>query len=147
MNQESLPTNIVLINGPNLNLLGKREPEIYGKQSFEEYLAVLQKDFPQVHFEYFQSNHEGALVDKIQEVGFSCDGIVLNAAAYTHTSIALHDAIKAVRVPVIEVHLSDIYQREAFRRVSMIQAACKNSFIGFGMESYRKAVEYLLSNR
>jgi len=136
---------IAIINGPNLNLLGKREPGIYGNQSFEEYFHILQKDYPQVEFIYFQSNHEGALIDKIQEFGFEYDGIVLNAGGYTHTSIALHDCIKAVTTPVIEVHISDIRKREAFRHVSMIEAACKKTFAGYGMESYRMGIEAILT--
>ena len=136
---------IQIINGPNLNLLGKREPDIYGTLSFEEYLEVLKKTFPENQIDYFQSNGEGALIDKIHEAGFSCDGIILNAGAYTHTSIALHDAIKAVPAPVVEVHMSNIHAREAFRHVSAIAAACKGSVVGFGLHSYRLAVEALLS--
>lgn len=135
---------IAIINGPNLNLLGKREPGIYGNQSFEAYFEELKMRFPQVDFLYYQSNHEGSLIDKIQELGFEYDGIVLNAGGYTHTSIALHDCIKAVSTPVIEVHLSDIRKREAFRHVSMIEAACKETFAGFGMDSYRMGVEAIL---
>lgn len=135
---------IAIINGPNLNLLGKREPGIYGNQSFEDYLEELKVRFPQVDFLYFQSNHEGSLIDKIQELGFDYDGIVLNAGGYTHTSIALHDCIKAVTTPVVEVHISDIRKREAFRHVSMIEAACKKTFAGFGMDSYRMGVDAIL---
>jgi 3-dehydroquinate dehydratase II len=135
---------IAIINGPNLNLLGKREPGIYGNQSFEDYLEELKGHFPQVDFLYYQSNHEGSLIDKIQELGFEYDGIVLNAGGYTHTSIALHDCIKAVTTPVIEVHISDIRKREAFRHVSMIEAACRKTFAGFGMDSYRMGVEAIL---
>jgi len=136
---------IAIINGPNLNLLGKREPGIYGNQSFESYFETLKADYPQVTFEYYQSNHEGSLIDKIQEIGFDYDGIVLNAGGYTHTSIALGDCIRAVQTPVIEVHISDITKRELFRQVSMIEAACKATFSGFGMESYRKGVEAILT--
>jgi len=136
---------IAIINGPNLNLLGKREPGIYGNQSFESYFESLKNDFPQVDFEYYQSNHEGDLIDKIQAIGFDYEGIVLNAGGYTHTSIALGDCIRAVRSPVIEVHISDISKREAFRQVSMIESACKATFAGFGMESYRKGVEAILA--
>lgn len=136
---------IAIINGPNLNLLGKREPGIYGNQSFETYLEELIKRFPQVDFLYYQSNHEGSLIDKIQELGFDYDGIVLNAGGYTHTSIALHDCIKAVTTPVIEVHISDIRKREAFRHVSMIEAACQATFAGYGMDSYRMGVEAILN--
>lgn len=135
---------IAIINGPNLNLLGKREPGIYGNQSFEDYLEELKGLFPQVDFSYYQSNHEGSLIDKIQELGFEYDGIVLNAGGYTHTSIALHDCIKAVSTPVVEVHISDIRKREAFRHVSMIEAACKETIAGFGMDSYRRGVDVLL---
>ncbi|MDD6209376.1 MAG: type II 3-dehydroquinate dehydratase [Bacteroidales bacterium] len=136
---------IQIINGPNLNLLGKREPTIYGKTSFDGYLEILKKEFPDVFIDYFQSNIEGELIDKIHEVGFSYDGIILNAGAYTHTSIALYDAIKAVDTPVIEVHLSNIQARESFRHVSMIAAACKGSIAGFGMDSYRLAMEAFLN--
>ena len=136
---------IQIINGPNLNLLGKREPGIYGNLSFEAYFKTLKKTFPAHSIDYFQSNSEGSLIDKIHETGFSCDGIILNAAAYTHTSIALHDAIKAVPAPVIEVHLSNVHAREVFRHISMITAACKGSITGFGLDSYRLAVEALLS--
>jgi 3-dehydroquinate dehydratase II len=135
---------IAIINGPNLNLLGKREPEIYGNQSFETYFEELKVRYPQVDFLYYQSNHEGSLIDKIQELGFEYDGIALNAGGYTHTSIALLDCIKAVTTPVIEVHLSNISQREGFRHVSMIEAACCQTFAGFGMDSYRMAVDALL---
>lgn len=137
--------HIAIINGPNLNLLGKREPSIYGNQPFESYLEVLKTDYPQVHFEYYQSNHEGDLIDKIQAVGFDYDGIVLNAGGYTHTSIALGDCIRAVTTPVVEVHISDISKRESFRQISMIATACQATFAGFGMESYRKGVEALLA--
>lgn len=136
---------IAIINGPNLNLLGKREPGIYGSQSFEDYLEELKSRYPQVDFLYYQSNHEGSLIDKIQELGFEYDGIVLNAGGYTHTSIALHDCIKAVTTPVIEVHISDIRKREAFRHVSMIEAACKKTFAGFGMDSYRLGVDAIIN--
>lgn len=135
---------IAIINGPNLNLLGKREPEIYGNQSFEDYFDTLKARYPNVEFVYFQSNHEGSLIDKIQELGFEYDGIVLNAGGYTHTSIALGDCIRAIKTPVIEVHISDISKRENFRQVSMIKQACKKTIAGFGMDSYRKAVEAIL---
>jgi 3-dehydroquinate dehydratase-2 len=135
---------IAIINGPNLNLLGKREPGIYGNRSFEDYLEELKGKYPTVSFTYFQSNHEGALIDKIQELGFDYDGIVLNAGGYTHTSIALHDCIKAVSTPVVEVHISDIQQREDFRKISMIEAACVKTFAGFGLDSYRMGVDALL---
>ena len=136
---------IQIINGPNLNLLGKREPDIYGNRPFEEYLEVLKKSFPENQIDYFQSNCEGALIDKIHEAGFCCDGIILNAGGYTHTSVALHDAIKAVPAPVVEVHMSNVHAREPFRHTSIIAAACKGSVVGFGLDSYRLAVEALLS--
>lgn len=135
---------IQIINGPNLNLLGVREPDVYGSTGFETYLANLRKQYPQTEIEYFQSNVEGTLVDKIHEVGFSFDGIVLNAGAYTHTSVALLDAIKAVSTPVIEVHISNVHQREAFRHHSMISAGCKGVICGFGLDSYRLAIEAFL---
>ena len=136
---------IQIINGPNLNLLGKREPDVYGNTSFESYLLFLKKEYPNITFEYFQSNIEGALIDKIHEVGFSFDGIILNAGGYTHTSIALHDAIKAIATPVIEVHISNVHAREPFRHLSMISAACKGVIAGFGMDSYRLALEAFLN--
>jgi 3-dehydroquinate dehydratase II len=135
---------IAIINGPNLNLLGRREPEIYGNQSFEDYFEILKDRYKNVNFIYFQSNHEGSLIDKIQEVGFAYDGIILNAGGYTHTSIALGDCIRAIKTPVIEVHISDISKREDFRQVSMIKSACRETFAGFGMDSYRKAVDAIL---
>jgi 3-dehydroquinate dehydratase-2 len=133
---------IVIVNGPNLNLLGKREPEVYGSVTFEEYLKDLRIWFPQLEIETFQSNSEGALVDKIQEAGFEADGIVLNAGAYTHTSLALHDAIKAVPAPVIEVHISNVHAREDFRHHSFLSPACKGIVVGFGFESYRLALHF-----
>ena len=137
---------IQIINGPNLNLLGVREPEVYGNTNFDSFLAKLRKAYPQTQIEYFQSNTEGALVDKIHEVGFSFDGIVLNAGAYTHTSVALLDAIKAVSTPVIEVHISNIHQREEFRHHSMISAGCKGVICGFGLDSYRLAIEAIVGS-
>ena len=136
---------IVIINGPNLNLLGKREPGIYGSESFESYLPLLRERFPDVEIGYFQSNHEGELIDRMQEEGFDSDGIVLNAGAYTHTSVALHDCIRAIKVPVVEVHISNVHQREPFRHVSMISAACKGVICGFGLDSYRLAIEALIA--
>ena len=136
---------IAILNGPNLNLLGRREPDLYGTRSFEDYLEELRRDFPQVCFEYCQSNHEGVLIDRLQEAGFRCDGIVLNAAAYTHTSIALADAVRAVPAPVMEVHLTDIEAREPFRRLSYLKDVCAGRFVGLGLESYRKAVEALIA--
>lgn len=138
---------IEIINGPNLNLLGKREPEIYGGQSFEEYLQSLRNRYEDVEIGYFQSNCEGALIDRIHAVGFEADGIVINAGAYTHTSIALHDALKAVSAPAVEVHISNVHQREEFRHKSMIAAACKGVVCGFGLDSYRLAMEALLLQR
>ena len=138
---------ILIINGPNLNLLGKREPTVYGNDSFEDYLKQLREKYPQCEIDYYQSNVEGELINKIHEVGFSYDGIILNAGAYTHTSIALHDAIKAVTTPVIEVHISNVHARESFRHVSMISAACKGIVIGFGLESYRLALESFIGKK
>jgi 3-dehydroquinate dehydratase-2 len=135
---------ILILNGPNLNLLGKREPEVYGNTSFDTYFARLQQNYPDCGLSYFQSNHEGAIIDKIHETGFSYDGIVLNAGAYTHTSIAIHDAIKAVTTPVVEVHISNIHTREDFRHKSMIAAACKGSVAGLGLLSYELAIDYFL---
>lgn len=135
---------IQIVNGPNLNLLGVREPGIYGSESFESYLAKLREQYPEVEIEYYQSNVEGELINKIQEVGFSFDGIVLNAGAYTHTSIALHDCIRAIKCPVVEVHISNVHQREDFRHHSFISAACKGVICGFGLNSYRLAIEGLL---
>ena len=135
---------IQIINGPNLNLLGKREPTVYGNSSFEDYLDTLRARYPQCEIAYYQSNVEGEMINKIHEVGFTYDGIVLNAGAYTHTSIALHDAIKAVPTPVAEVHISNVHARESFRHVSMLSAACKGVILGFGLDSYRLAVESFL---
>ena len=132
---------IQIINGPNLNLLGKREPGIYGSSSFDDYLVKLRARYPDIVIDYYQSNIEGELIDKMQEVGFTCDGIVLNAGAYTHTSIALADCIRALAVPVVEVHISNVSAREEFRHRSMIAAACRGTVCGFGLESYRLAVE------
>lgn len=134
---------IQIINGPNINLLGKREPSIYGSVSFEDYLAELRAKYPEVRIDYYQSNIEGELIDKIQQVGFKADGIILNAGAYTHTSIALQDAIRAVKSPVVEVHISNVHAREPFRHVSMITCACLGVICGFGLNSYRLALEAL----
>lgn len=134
---------IQIINGPNINLLGKREPGIYGAVSFEEYLTELRACFPDVELAYYQSNVEGEMINKIHEVGFDYDGIVLNAGAYTHTSIALQDAIRAVTTPVVEVHISNVHKREAFRHHSMISCACQGVICGFGLDSYRLAIEAL----
>jgi len=137
---------IQIINGPNLNLLGKREPSTYGSTSFEDYLVYLRKQYSDIEIEYFQSNIEGELIDKIHEVGFSIEGIVLNAGAYTHTSIALQDAIRAVTTPVIEIHISNVYKREEYRHKSMLSSACLGVICGFGMDSYRLGVEALKAN-
>jgi 3-dehydroquinate dehydratase-2 len=134
---------ILILNGPNLNLLGKREPGIYGSSSFDDFLPQLQQHYPQAELEYYQSNIEGELINKMQEVGFSYDGIVLNAGAYTHTSIALQDCIRSLKAPVIEVHISNVHQREEFRHKSMISCACKGVILGFGLDSYRLAIEAL----
>ena len=138
---------IQIINGPNLNMLGRREPGIYGQESFNDFLPRLQSRYPDIEIAYYQSNIEGSLIDKMQEVGFGgCDGIVLNAGAYTHTSIALHDCIRSLQCPVIEVHISNVHQREEFRHKSMISSACKGVICGFGLNSYRLAVEALIDN-
>lgn len=137
---------ICIVNGPNLNLLGVREPGIYGSSSFEDYLPVLKSRYPDVALDYFQSNIEGRLIDKLQEVGFTYDGIVLNAGAYTHTSVALLDCIRALKSPVIEVHISNVHRREAFRHHSMISAGCKGVICGFGLDSYRLAVDFLVNS-
>ena len=136
---------IQIINGPNLNLLGVREPSIYGSSTFEDYLKELRGRYPEVQIDYFQSNVEGEMINKLQEVGFEADGIILNAGAYTHTSVALHDAIRSITSPVVEVHISNVHAREAFRHQSMISAACKGVILGFGMDSYRLALEALLA--
>ncbi|GAB6013091.1 type II 3-dehydroquinate dehydratase [Viscerimonas tarda] len=140
--------DILIINGPNLNLLGKREPSIYGDVGFESYLQDLQGEYGAVcRLSYYQSNHEGEIIDKLHEAGFSYDGIVLNAGAYTHTSVAIHDAIKAITTPVIEVHISNIHAREEFRHKSIIAPACRGSVVGLGFESYRLAVEFFSKKR
>ena len=134
---------IQIINGPNINLLGRREPSIYGAMSFEDYYLQLKGMFPDVEFDYYQSNVEGEMINKIHETGFTYDGIILNAGAYTHTSIALQDAIRAVTAPVIEVHISNVHTREDFRHKSMISCACVGVICGFGLNSYRLAVDAL----
>lgn len=136
---------ILIINGANLNLLGTREPDIYGNNSFDEYLLQLRAAFPAVQIDYMQSNVEGELINKMQEEGFSVDGIVLNAGAYTHTSIALRDCISAISSPVVEVHISNVHAREAFRHHSMISAVCKGVICGFGLTSYRLAIEAIIN--
>jgi 3-dehydroquinate dehydratase-2 len=135
---------IAIINGPNLNLLGKREPEVYGNQTFEDYFELLKNKFPQIELIYYQSNIEGELIGKIQELGFTYDVIILNAGAYTHTSIGIGDAIKAVTTPVIEVHISNTYARESFRHQSYISGNAKGVILGFGLKSYDLAIEAFL---
>jgi 3-dehydroquinate dehydratase-2 len=132
---------IIIINGPNLNLLGKREPEVYGNETFESYFEKLQVQFPTVTLTYFQSNIEGEIISKLQETGFSFDGIVLNAGAYTHTSIGIGDAVKAIATPVVEVHISNTFSRESFRHQSYISPNAKGIIIGFGLESYELALK------
>jgi 3-dehydroquinate dehydratase-2 len=135
---------IQIINGPNLNLLGVREPEIYGKRAWADYLKDLRTRFPQVRIDYYQSNLEGEIINKIQEVGFDRDGIVLNAGAYTHTSVAILDALKSVSTPAVEVHITNVHQREDFRRKSLISPGCLGVIMGFGLDSYRLAIEALI---
>lgn len=135
---------ILIVNGPNLNLLGQREPGIYGTSSFESYLPTLRQRYPDVEIDYYQSNVEGELINRMQQDGFSVDGIVLNAGAYTHTSIALHDCIRSLKSPVIEVHISNVHQREPFRHHSYLSPACRGVICGFGLDSYRLAVEALI---
>lgn len=134
---------ILVLNGPNLNLLGVREKSIYGDQSFEEYFKSLKERFADVDLSYFQSNSEGTIIDKLHEVGFDFDGIVLNAGAYTHTSVAIGDAIAAIKTPVVEVHISNVHQREAFRHHSYLSKNCKGVILGFGLDSYRLGIESL----
>ncbi len=135
---------ILILNGPNLNLLGKREPEVYGSETFEAYFAKLQFKFKDIELDYFQSNIEGEIIGKIQEVGFTYDGIVLNAAAYTHTSVGIGDAIKAVKTPVVEVHISNTHKREEFRHFSYISPVAKGVILGFGLQSYDLAIQSFL---
>lgn len=135
---------ILILNGPNLNLLGVREKSIYGEQSFEEYFETLKAKYPTVDLSYFQSNNEGTLIDKLHEVGFSFDGVILNAGAYTHTSVAIGDAISAIHTPVIEVHISNVHQRESFRHHSYLSKNCKGVILGFGLDSYRLGIESLI---
>lgn len=130
---------IQIVNGPNLNLLGKRETHIYGSQAFEDYFETLQQQYPNVSLSYFQSNVEGELINKLQEVGFTCDGIILNAGAYTHTSVALHDCIRSISSSVVEVHISNTQSREEFRHTSLISSVCKGVIAGFGLRSYELA--------
>lgn len=135
---------IIIINGPNLNLLGVREKEIYGGDSFDSYLTRLREQFPSVAIEYYQSNIEGEIINKLHEVGFLYDGIIINAGGYTHTSVAIGDAVKAIRTPVVEVHISNVYAREEYRHHSFLSKNCKGVIVGFGLDSYRLAVESLL---
>jgi 3-dehydroquinate dehydratase II len=135
---------ITIINGPNLNLLGKREPDVYGNQSFEQYLTGLRQQFPAITFDYFQSNVEGELIDKLQQAGSAADGIILNPGGYTHTSVAIGDAIAAIKAPVIEVHISNVHAREEFRRLSHVSAKARGTIAGLGLKGYELAVRYFL---
>lgn len=135
---------VVIVNGPNLNLLGIRQPEVYGSLSFEQYLEGLRRQFPQVEMEYYQSNVEGELINKLHEVGFSADGILLNAGGYSHTSVAIHDAIASIKTPVVEIHISNIYAREEYRRHSLLSDTCAGVVCGLGMNGYKYGVEYFL---
>jgi len=135
---------IIIINGPNLNLLGKREPAIYGATSFDEYFKELKEEFNDVDFEYYQSNVEGEIIDRLQSVGFTYDGVVLNAGGYSHTSVSIADAIAAIETPVIEVHISNIHAREEFRHQSLLSKNCAGVITGLGLESYRLAIVYLI---
>jgi len=138
---------IIIINGPNLNLLGKREPHIYGSQTFEDYLVELKQIFPDVELQYYQSNHEGSIIDKIHEVGYGqavFDGLIINAGAYTHTSIAIADALSAIKTPAVEVHISNIHAREEFRHHSYLSSRCKGMICGLGMKGYEMAIRYFL---
>ena len=137
---------LLIINGPNLNLLGKREKNIYGDQSFEDYFSELKKNYPQANLSYFQSNSESEIIDKIHEVGFDINGIIINAGAFTHTSVAIRDAIAGITSPVVEVHISNVHAREEFRHMSYLSAVCKGVIAGFGLDSYRLAVEHFLNN-
>lgn len=139
-----LPMKIQIINGPNLNLLGVREEDIYGSRDFNNFFEELQKSYPNHTLQYFQSNIEGELIDKLHEVGFSFDGIILNAGAYTHTSVALHDAIAAIKTPVVEVHISNIYAREEFRHKNLITSKCEGLISGFGLEGYHMALSFII---
>ena len=132
---------VIIINGPNLNLLGVRQPEIYGNRRFEDYLRELRVAFPELQIDYYQSNVEGEIINKMHEVGFSYDGIVLNAGGYSHTSVAIHDAIASIKTPVVEVHISNIYAREEYRRHSLLSDACMGVICGMGLEGYRLAIE------
>ena len=136
--------NIAILNGPNLNLLGKREPDVYGNQDFDQYFDQLQSLFPEINLTYFQSNVDGELINELQRVGFDVDGIILNAAAYTHTSVGIGDAIKAISAPIIEVHISNTFSREDFRHTSFVTPNAKGLILGFGLDVYRLAIESFL---
>jgi 3-dehydroquinate dehydratase-2 len=135
--------HILILNGPNLNLLGRREPEIYGRETFEDHFKKLQSNHPDISLDYYQTNHEGSIIDKLHEVGFTFDGIILNAGGYTHTSIAIADAIKSISSPVVEVHISNIYEREPFRHLSYIEPVCITSIVGEGLPGYDQAINFL----
>ena len=136
--------HIVIINGPNLNLLGTREPDVYGSQTFEQYYEGLQRKYPAITFSYFQSNVEGELINELQRAGVSCDGIIMNPGGYTHTSVAIGDAIAAIKAPVIEVHISNVHAREEFRRISHVSAKARGSIVGLGLKGYELAVQFFL---
>lgn len=138
---------LIIINGPNLNLLGKREPEIYGNVSFEEYLVQLRNDFPNISIDYFQSNVEGEIINKLQETGFTYDGIILNAGGYTHTSVAIGDAVAAITTPVVEVHISNIFTREEFRHHSFLSPHCVGIISGLGLNGYASAIRYFMERK
>ena len=138
---------IVIINGPNLNLLGKREPEVYGTTGFDEYFLSLQEKFPEIKFSYYQSNVEGELINMLQEVGFSADGIIINPGGYTHTSVAIGDTIAAIKTPVVEVHISNVHAREDFRKISHVSAKAKGTIAGLGLNGYELAVRYFVESR
>lgn len=136
--------HILIVNGPNLNLLGVREPQVYGNRTFEDYFLELKRQYPNIALEYYQSNVEGELINKLQEVGFSYDGIILNAGGYSHTSVAIHDAIAAITTPVVEVHISNIYAREEYRHHSLLSSACKGIICGLGLQGYDLAIQSLI---
>ena len=136
--------HILIVNGPNLNLLGVREPQVYGNRTFEDYFQELKRQYPNIALEYYQSNVEGELINKLQEVGFSYDGIILNAGGYSHTSVAIHDAIAAITTPVVEVHISNIYAREEYRHHSLLSSACKGVICGLGLQGYNLAIQSLI---
>lgn len=142
-----MKSNYIIINGPNLNLLGIREPEIYGKEGFNEYFLSLKKKFPEIYLNYYQSNHEGGLIDKLHEIGFRYQGIIINPGAYTHYSYAIADALKAIETPAVEVHISDIDQREEFRKISVTGVNCIHMIKGKGLAGYQEALEFLLKNK